>query len=171
MPLGSHSSEIRKFLPLPIIVWNHSNNFTFAVQNPKRNSVHSLKSLLLLQHVFLGDGSWLFSPFMLLPCWSVLCGLSLTAAITACWSVPFMSVSTASSQAFLLLMEWLFLGCTELPPLLSNWVLQPKIANIQVYPSLLCVTLNLLRIWSGLKSRTSQTANDPPRALSGSSHR
>lgn len=166
MPLGSHSSEIRKFFPVPIIVWNHSKNFTFAVQNPQRKSVHSLKSLLLLQYVFLGDISWLFPPFIFLQCWFVLCGLSLIAAITAYWSVPFMAVSTASSQAFLLLMEWLFLGCTELPPLLSNWVLQPQTANI-LSKSFMCNTL--LGIWSWLKNKTSKTANEPPTALSACS--
>lgn len=38
------------------------------------------------------------------------------------------------------------------------------------YPSLLCVTLKLLRIWSWLKNKTSKTANNAPTALSGCFH-
>lgn len=74
--------------------------------------------------VFWGMVSWLFSHVVAV----LLCALwSLTDSSHHC--ILICSFHDSLHSFVLLLTEWL-LGCTELPPLLSNSVLQPKIANI-----------------------------------------
>lgn len=164
MPLGSHSLEIRKFFPVPSNVWNHSNNFTFAVQNPKRNNVHSLKSVLLLQYVFLWDISWLFFHILAMLICAHLCSHcqqpSLHIDLFLLWRLH-SRPSFCWWNDFSLDVQNYPLCCPT-----EYFNLREQI----FYPSLLCVTLKLLRIWSWLKNKTSKTANNAPTALSGCFH-
>lgn len=75
-----HTLQRSKFFPLPVIVWNPSNNFTFAVQNPKRKC--SFFEVPVTASVCF-SGAWFMTILSFHVLAVLICALSLTATITA----------------------------------------------------------------------------------------
>lgn len=101
---------------------------TVLILKPENEvQILSLKSHFLLQCLFpMGSIVTLLSPFMVFLCWSMCCFLSLVGTFIVYWSVPFVTISTASFQASLSLGK---LYMQHYPLCCANWMLHPKRAN------------------------------------------